>query len=81
MPGPRFMGQGMPSGLPQIDPGKEVWVETKADTGKIYYYHAKTRQSVWKTPVEENVQIITQNEVRTFVFIITVYAQKNYDNS
>lgn len=55
-------------GVPMIDPTKEVWVETTSDQGKMYYYHSKTRQSIWKRPNEENIQIITQGEVNTDVF-------------
>uniref|UniRef100_H2ZB82 WW domain-containing protein n=1 Tax=Ciona savignyi TaxID=51511 RepID=H2ZB82_CIOSA len=49
---------------PNIDHNKELWVETLSDQGKIYFYNAKTRQSVWKKPTDENVQIIKQNEVQ-----------------
>nr|CAB3266868.1 transcription elongation regulator 1 [Phallusia mammillata] len=68
MPRP-IMHEGMmpmppmrPPSMPAIDPNKEVWVETIAGDGKIYYYNAKTRQSVWKKPTDENVQVIKQSE-------------------
>ncbi|XP_078488071.1 transcription elongation regulator 1 [Ciona intestinalis] len=54
-----------PQNAPNIDHNKEIWVETLSDEGKIYYYNAKTRQSVWKKPSDENVQIIKQNEVQS----------------
>jgi len=53
----------IPPNMPNIDPSKEIWVETVSAEGKIYYYHAKTRQSVWKRPTDDNIQIIKQNEV------------------
>ena len=53
-----------------LDPNKEYWVETSAQDGRVYYYHGKTRQSSWKLPTGENVQIIKQSEVYiTFYFI------------
>ena len=70
-----FMGPpgGMPGPLPpdprmlppvtQIDPTKEIWVETVSPNGKVYFYHAKTRQSVWKRPTGDNIQVIQQSEV------------------
>ena len=54
--------------LPKIDPDKEVWVETTSGEGKVYFYNAKTRQSVWKRPNGENIQVIMQSEV-----LLTVY--------
>ena len=60
--------------LPKIDPSKEVWVETNSAEGKTYFYNAKTRQSVWKRPNGDNIQIIMQSEVSvlTFSFILNV---------
>lgn len=49
--------------MSRIDPNKDVWVETLSADGKMYFYHAKTRQSIWKRPTGDNVQIIQQNEV------------------
>nr|XP_039260774.1 early endosome antigen 1-like [Styela clava] len=65
---PGFMGNSprmpgdLPPRLPVIDRSKEIWVETGTDQGKVYYYHAITRKSVWKKPTDENIQIITQIE-------------------
>ena len=59
-----MMGPPMQNSMTQIDPNKEIWVETLSGDGKIYFYHAKTRQSVWKRPTGDNVQIIQQSEVK-----------------
>ena len=67
-------------GVPIIDPSKEVWIETTSDQGKVYYYHSKTRQSIWKKPTDDNVQIISQNEVRMaidFSNILTCIIEEN----
>merc|ERR1719489_527802 len=47
---------------PALDPMKEIWVETVAANGKVYFYHGKTRESAWKMPEGENVQVIKQSE-------------------
>ena len=54
---------------PALDPMKEIWVETVAANGKVYFYHGKTRESAWKMPEGENVQVIKQSEVIT-IFLL-----------
>ena len=42
-----------------------VWVETKNDDGKPYYYNAQSRETTWSKPEGEGVRILTQQEVCT----------------
>jgi len=59
-----------PNNMTKIDPTKEIWVETLSAEGKVYFYHAKTRQSVWKRPMGDNIQIIQQSEVQDHILFI-----------
>ncbi|XP_056586622.1 transcription elongation regulator 1 [Triplophysa dalaica] len=56
---------GMPpspgSGAVSSMPSDEIWVENTTPEGKVYYYHARTRQSAWTKP--EGVKIIQQSEL------------------
>ena len=47
------------------DPSKsgEIWVETAAEGGKMYYYNAATRATQWTKPEGPDVKILTQEEV------------------
>merc|ERR1719220_980751 len=47
----------------EIDLSGEIWVETKAEGGKSYYYNATTRATQWTKPEGEGVKILTQSEV------------------
>ncbi|XP_037088891.1 transcription elongation regulator 1-like, partial [Pollicipes pollicipes] len=40
-----------------------VWVETKNDDGKPYYYNAQSRETTWTKPEGDGVRILTQQEV------------------
>ncbi|XP_017846828.1 transcription elongation regulator 1 isoform X2 [Drosophila busckii] len=42
---------------------QEIWVETKAEDGRSYYYHAVTRETTWTRPEGQNIKIMTQSEV------------------
>lgn len=55
MYGPPPMGFG--------NPQMELWVETKTEDGKSYYYHALTRETTWTRPDGPQVKIMSQNEV------------------
>ena len=41
----------------------EIWVETKAEGGKCYYYNANTRATQWTKPEGPDVKILSQEEV------------------
>lgn len=38
----------------------EIWIETKTENGKCYYYNAKTRETTWTKP--ENAKLFTQEQ-------------------
>ena len=46
--------------VPTIDPGKELWVETRSPAGKVYFYSAKTRKTAWTKPT--SAQVISQQQ-------------------
>lgn len=50
----------------------EVWVETKAGDGKVYYYNARTRETTWTKPDGPDVKILTQEQV-TYSIIEFLY--------
>lgn len=41
----------------------ELWVETKTDEGKSYFYHAITRETTWTRPEGPHIKIMSQSEV------------------
>lgn len=41
----------------------EIWVETKTNEGKSYYYSARTRETTWNKPEGNNIKIISQDQV------------------
>ncbi|XP_022835096.1 transcription elongation regulator 1 isoform X1 [Spodoptera litura] len=73
-PPPNMMGQpppfGGPPGMPppNMQQNPELWVETKSDEGKPYYYHARTRETTWTRPQEgPNCKVISQAEMEAMV--------------
>lgn len=49
-----------PGAAPAIDPSKELWIETRSEAGKVYFYSAKTRKTAWTKP--KNAQVISQRQ-------------------
>ncbi|XP_075989195.1 transcription elongation regulator 1-like isoform X2 [Anticarsia gemmatalis] len=68
-PPPNMMGQpppyGGPPGMPPPNmPAPEIWVETKSEEGKYYYYHSRTRETTWTRPQEGPAcKVISQADV------------------
>lgn len=46
--------------VPNLDPTKELWVETRSPAGKVYFYSAKTRKTAWTKPL--SAQVISQQQ-------------------
>uniref|UniRef100_A0A1B0CG15 Putative transcription elongation regulator 1 isoform x1 rhagoletis zephyria n=1 Tax=Lutzomyia longipalpis TaxID=7200 RepID=A0A1B0CG15_LUTLO len=67
MNGPPGMNPHMPYGGPQGMQAppvmQELWVETKTEEGKSYYYHAVSRETTWTRPEGPHIKIMTQAEV------------------
>ena len=56
--------QSAPGDEVDVDLNGEIWVETKSDNGKSYYYNAQTRQTTWDRPEEKDgVRVLSQEEV------------------
>ncbi|XP_048485698.1 transcription elongation regulator 1-like [Plutella xylostella] len=68
-PPPNMMGQPPPFGAPPGMPppnmqAPEIWVETKSEDGKSYYYHSRTRETTWTRPQDSpTCKVITQAEM------------------
>ncbi|KRG01317.1 transcription elongation regulator 1 isoform X3 [Drosophila mojavensis] len=60
---PHIANSQLPSGVNGVAQATEIWVETKADDGRSYYYHAVTRETTWTRPEGLNIKIMTQTEV------------------
>lgn len=60
---PQQPQQQAPSGANGVTGPPEIWVETKAEDGRSYYYHAVTRETTWSRPDGPAVKIMTQAEV------------------
>lgn len=55
-----------PIALPLNQPPPDVvlWVETKTDSGKSYFYHSVTRETTWTKPEGPGVKIVSQAELQ-----------------
>lgn len=52
-----------PSNIPGLDLNGEVWVETKTQDGKFYYYNIRSRETTWTKPEGPNVKVMVQDQV------------------
>lgn len=43
-----------------------MWVETKTNDGKSYFYHAVTRETTWNQPDGINIKILSQSEFEAY---------------
>lgn len=43
-----------------------MWVETKTNDGKSYFYHAVTRETTWNRPEGPNIKILSQSEFEAY---------------
>lgn len=54
-------GSGSPASISMLgNKPDNVWIETKAENGKPYYYHARTRETSWNKP--ESALVLTQEQ-------------------
>ena len=65
-----------PGAAPSIDPTKELWIETRSEAGKVYFYSAKTRKTAWTKP--QNAQVISQ---RQFLALALTHGNQAMANS
>ncbi|XP_030649641.1 transcription elongation regulator 1 [Chanos chanos] len=64
-PGMIFPPGMPPGGGPTAPPTEDIWVENTTAEGKVYYYNARTRESVWTRP--EGVKLIQQTELAPLI--------------
>lgn len=46
-----------------LDVNSEIWVETKTQEGKSYYYNARSRETTWTKPEGPAIKVISQDQV------------------
>ncbi|GFR29138.1 transcription elongation regulator 1 [Trichonephila clavata] len=59
---------GSSSNVSNLDLSGELWVETKTNEGKLYYYNARTRESAWVKP--DHVKILNQGQIEAMATVV-----------
>lgn len=55
----------------------ELWVETKTEEGKSYYYHALSRETTWTRPEGSHIKIMSQSDVEALTIKNQQQQQQN----
>lgn len=55
----------------------ELWVETKTEEGKSYYYHAISRETTWTRPEGSHIKILSQSDIEALTIKNQQQQQQN----